>query len=1153
MKQFYSKALALAGLTLSSLSASAQFATYRTWSDSSYVDININSGNPAFPFPQFKEYAAGKTLAAHNAEGVTHADMEKTMREAYEIMSHRCRYDGGTHCGVPYITFNNFRKFGDKEMPQGGAEFCTEGDGYMMLAAAIFADQATFNGLWMWIHDNRIPHRVRYQDGKVRLPNYKFGGGLPICYAMEGSTEENHGSATDGDDDIAMALLIAYKQWGEFMKQDGEVVKDFNGNPISYKKAAEDFIKAFVDTFSYTTLNGDGSIYNGGHMSGDIGIDGYVKGGSKGRELTYWRETQTTYPEISQYSIIAGGGGDGNTHTDYCAPAYYKEFAKWLESDDVEATDWQINQFKRAEASSDWLIGEAYKQGLIASLGNTKFDPKDDTKVSFDNFNEGEDFRTMWRMAQNYLWHGKPEYTWNPKTHQVEEGSNTNEYDMALRTAGIMQTPPSLKDPSEMWCSRLGASPDPAQPTFFGPSQIKMCYDKNGGVMSHYSANFTLGSAAPVVVLNEDLDLLADMYRQSELMWDDASAESTYLSEDERYIMSMPRYFQGWFRVLGLLVNSGNWHAPSNMAPAANMKVYMSVDKTFANAGEKIEYKVQYRNYGSADASKVQIETEIDPNYEVVSISNGGKFANGKIVWNVGTVPGFKSDHLAETMDSVSFCVVVRDTKNPRVALTSKISGDNFEEWVSNEYPNNATYTMERNIVDIVDNGVVADMKFDTLEAVPGDVVTATLSFVNNGQQWLNGGRDHVNLSYGNSTFDVFELMQFCRFWNDAHEAYINLGNYRLSYYMYDEEAIGLFDKEENPTGWDVGLDNTNDLLKYEWITESSTMNFLIQTLSNDSPSDRKCNQRLVFQFPNTLMATTTHLLDKLDSKYMIHKGGYGPDFFRMRLRTSHHRLLDELLDDDWSYDETLNIDRIDGQGEKFTLISPSYADNNDLGQEVTQYSRYSCDPLESKVFNKVLVEEYDGYTWRRILGEGIPTIGAENVVVADTIPVELDFAGWIDSTICGSIATFEPAADGASYTGVIKCEVPKYLNGTKDTLAYKLEVKDLKSTVAEKNVISKANVSTSTVENSKFSGSLKVKYELSKSKALANDAYNVYVENGELVVVFNDSKSHDLTITNALGSVSKYYGVSGTFKKSLPTSIYVVAVDGDAQKVVIK
>ncbi|MBO4734989.1 MAG: hypothetical protein J5614_01210, partial [Paludibacteraceae bacterium] len=761
------------------------FAQQRTWSNSSYVPININSGNPAFPYPQFLEYKVGKSLAKYNAEGVTHADMEKTGREAYEIMSHRCRYDGGTHCGVPYITFNNFRKFGEAEMPHGGAQFCTEGDGYMMLAAAIFADQATFNGLWMWIHDNRIPHRVRYQDGKVRLPNYEFGGGLPICYALEGSTSENDGSATDGDDDIAMALLIAYKQWGEFMMQDGKPVLDYSGKPISYKEAAEDLLKAFVDTVSYTSVNGDGTIYNGGHMSGNIGVDGYVKGGNKGAELTSWRNTQTIYPDISKSVNIGGTGGDGNTHTDYCAPAYYNEFAKWFESGDVTANDWQIGQYKRAEASSDWLIGQAYQQGLISSIGNTNMST--DGQPVFSNFNEGEDFRTIWRMAQNYLWHGAPEINWNPKTHQIEKGTNTYEYDMAIRMAEFMKTPLGRNSKK---CEDLGASPDPGQPKWEGPALIQQSYMMDGSVQLAASSNYALGCASLSGVISGDLQLVSDLYRHSELRWDDASTDCCTLSEEDRYIMSMPKYFHGWFRCLGLLINSGNWHAPSDMDPAANMKVYMSVDKTYAYVDDKVTYTVQYRNYGSADATGVKIETEIDPNYEVVSVSNGGKFSGGKIVWNINTVPGFKSGKLAETMDSVRFTVIVRDTLNPRICLTSKISGSNFENWISNEYPNHATYTMERNCVDILASRTLQlDKKASRTKMNPGDLVNFTVSFENKSlgeSAYLNGGRDNVRLSYGNHipAYGAWKFYQYYRFWNDADEAYINLENYRVSYYM---------------------------------------------------------------------------------------------------------------------------------------------------------------------------------------------------------------------------------------------------------------------------------------------------------------------------------------------------------------------------------
>lgn len=1125
MKQFYSKVLTLACLSLASLSASA---LDRDWSNDDYIKIDINSGNPVFPFPQFLEYKVGKSLAKYNAEGVTHADMEKTTREAYEIMSHRCRYEGGTHCGVPYITFNS------KNVPSKTfSPFCTEGDGYMMLAAAIYADQPTFNGLWMYVHDYRMSNVISYKDGERRYPNYILGDGLPLWTADENTDDkgdEYDASATDGDEDIAMALLIAYKQWGEFMMQDGKMVLDANGSPISYKKAAEDILKSIVDTFKVQSLNLDGSIYDYGHTSGDIGIDGYVKGGNKFSDLTNWRSTQTDYPGISK---ICAYGGSSTSYVDYCAPAYYNEFAKWLESDDVDATEWQINQYKRAEASSDWLMGQAYEQGHIASIGRFEIDSKDETKVTFSNFSEGEDFRAMWRTIQNYLWHGNPETTWNPKTHQVEKVGNTYEADMAGRMADFF---------NKTDCTFLGAAPDPSALEWWGPCQIKQSYEMDGKGVSNRT-NYTVGTSSIAIVANGDVDQVADMYRQSELMWDDASV-SYDLTDEERYLMSMPNYFHGWFRVLGLIINSGNWHAPSNMKPAANMKVYMSVDKTCACVGEKVEYKVQYRNYGSADASEVKIETEIDPNYDVVSVSNGGVYENGKIVWNVGTVPGFKTGHLAETKDSVSFLVVVRDTVNPRIALTSVISGANFDTWTSNEYPNNATYTMERNMVDIVNHEIYTRIGFDKEEAKPGDEVTATVSFVNLGQKWLNGGRSHVNFSYSNKNM-IFDLFQLSHVWNDAYEAYINLGNYRLSYYLNDEDAVGIYDKDENPTGWSMQLDNVQDLEKYGWEPESAKI--LSQKL-NDNGSTIKSNQRFILQFPNVLTATTSHLLSCFAEKYLIHKGGWGQCFFRTKLTSNPVWDLDERLADDWSYDESMKVDYIDGR-EVYMPISPNYADGKS-GQEVTSYARHSCTPLEKGVFDRVVVEEYDGYTWRRILGEGVPTLGV-SLVVWDTIPAEFEFAGWVDSTICGVEATFTPHT-GSAYTGVIRCEVPEFLNGTKEALKYKLKVKDAKSSVEEKKVVSYVDISTK-VPFQRVSESLTVKYDLSDSKTLANDAYSVYAKNGELTVVFNDSGTHELTITNALGNVSKYDAVSGTFSTSVAVGVYVIAVDGETQKVVVK
>ena len=128
------------------------------------VPVNINSGNPNFPFPQFLEYANGKTLAKYNAEGVTHADMEKAMREGYQVLANKFRYTGVTVDGVKYIRGN-----------LGCPYDCAEGEGYAMLAAAYMGDQVTFNGLWMRVHDDMLTEVPRYRDGIVTWPNYRYG------------------------------------------------------------------------------------------------------------------------------------------------------------------------------------------------------------------------------------------------------------------------------------------------------------------------------------------------------------------------------------------------------------------------------------------------------------------------------------------------------------------------------------------------------------------------------------------------------------------------------------------------------------------------------------------------------------------------------------------------------------------------------------------------------------------------------------------------------------------------------------------------------------------------------------------------------------------------------------------------------------------
>ena len=100
----------------------------------SAVPVDINSGNPKFPFPQFQSYGPGRdNLANVNAPGVTHAEMEQRTRDAFQIMMNKASYTGTTFNGVQLISY-------------ASSPDCTEGTGYALLAAASMVDKDTFDG-----------------------------------------------------------------------------------------------------------------------------------------------------------------------------------------------------------------------------------------------------------------------------------------------------------------------------------------------------------------------------------------------------------------------------------------------------------------------------------------------------------------------------------------------------------------------------------------------------------------------------------------------------------------------------------------------------------------------------------------------------------------------------------------------------------------------------------------------------------------------------------------------------------------------------------------------------------------------------------------------------------------------------------------------
>jgi endo-1,4-beta-D-glucanase Y len=75
----------------------------------------------------------------------------------------------------------------------------SEGIGYGMMAAAFMADRATFDGLWSYA-------KARLDENGVMNWHYDANGG-----SLDGG-----GGATDADEDMAFALVMADAQWGGY-------------------------------------------------------------------------------------------------------------------------------------------------------------------------------------------------------------------------------------------------------------------------------------------------------------------------------------------------------------------------------------------------------------------------------------------------------------------------------------------------------------------------------------------------------------------------------------------------------------------------------------------------------------------------------------------------------------------------------------------------------------------------------------------------------------------------------------------------------------------------------------------------------------------------------------------------------------------------
>ena len=165
-----------------------------------------------------------------------------------------------------------------------------------------------------------------------------------------------------------------------------------------------------------------------------------------------------------------------------------------------------------------------------------------------------------------------------------------------------------------------------------------------------------------------------------------------------------------------------------NAAPV--LVVTKSVDTATAAPGDTLTYTINYANNGNADAlSFVLTDTVTSPFATVGVVNDGGTAAGAVVTWNIGLLA-------ANTSGSVSFTVVLASAfpagetsvLNHAVYTTPTVPGC---EPTSTGPPCETTPEVETkvNAAPVL----VVTKSVDTATAAPGDTLTYTINYANNG------------------------------------------------------------------------------------------------------------------------------------------------------------------------------------------------------------------------------------------------------------------------------------------------------------------------------------------------------------------------------------------------------------------------------------
>lgn len=192
------------------------------------------------PFPQHTQYTPG----AIKPNTVSQSALDDSTRAFYDRWKARFLIAGCTP-GQYYISTE-----------ETDSTLCvSEGHGYGMLITALMAGydpdaRQYFDGLFQWFHT----HKSAINGNLMAWRQYKG------CYTPSGTS-----SATDGDLDIAHALLLAHEQWGSAGTVDYltealqmiSAIKQSEVNPARTSVELGDWVSPSNSTYYYGTRTSD--------------------------------------------------------------------------------------------------------------------------------------------------------------------------------------------------------------------------------------------------------------------------------------------------------------------------------------------------------------------------------------------------------------------------------------------------------------------------------------------------------------------------------------------------------------------------------------------------------------------------------------------------------------------------------------------------------------------------------------------------------------------------------------------------------------------------------------------------------------------------------------------------------------------------------